>query len=242
MHQQNKCGECGSLFLPGSSQISFLCPECAHFLYNCPPCAHEMPEGHCRKCRWDGSVSDYIAKLKDRRIRFLIRKAEPRDEKTLADLIRVSFRNVAIRYSLTPLNCPKHPSNYTQEWIASDHHRGVVYFILYQNNMPVGCVGLERPGPDICFLERLAVLPPMRRNGCGRILVEHVLACAEAGGAASVGIGIIAKQIELKQWYERLGFAVTSTKRFQHLPFEVMLMEHRFDNALQRRISPKPPS
>ncbi len=177
-----------------------------------------------------------IIELKEKPPGFIIRKAEPRDERILTGLIRASFRDVAVRFSLTPLNCPKHPSNCTPDWIEADHRRGVVYFILYQDHTPVGCVGLERPGPDICYLERLAVLPPKRRKGFGRILVEHVLVCAKAGGAERVGIGIIAKQIDLKQWYERLGFVAASTKRFRHLPFEVMLMEYRFDAAKQRGI------
>lgn len=54
------CDECGSLFSPETSRMASLCPECAHRLYGYENCAHEMRDGHCAKCGWDGSVSDYF--------------------------------------------------------------------------------------------------------------------------------------------------------------------------------------
>lgn len=41
-----------------------LCAECAHWLYGYPACPHDMANGRCRKCGWDGTVSDYVASLK----------------------------------------------------------------------------------------------------------------------------------------------------------------------------------
>jgi GNAT superfamily N-acetyltransferase len=154
-----------------------------------------------------------------------IRDAASEDAAVLAGLIRESFRNVAVRFGLTPENCPKHPSNCTTVWIESDRSRGVRYFILSQNGESIGCVGLESPSPDLCYLERLAVLPGKRLRGFGRMLAEHALACARAGGARKVSIGIIADQTELKRWYADLGFAEVQTKTFQHLPFKVSFME-----------------
>ena len=42
-----------------------LCPECAHYLYEYDNCAHEMEEGVCKKCLWDGSVSEYVKSIKN---------------------------------------------------------------------------------------------------------------------------------------------------------------------------------
>ena len=154
-----------------------------------------------------------------------IRDATAKDVELLADIIRKSFRDVAIRFSLTPENCPKHPSNCTAAWVESDRNRGVRYFIASRNDEPIGCVGLESPNSDLCYLERLSVLPEMRRRGYGRALTLHALKSAKAVGAKQVSIGIIADHVELKNWYSKIGFVEAGTKIFEHLPFEVAFMK-----------------
>ena len=155
----------------------------------------------------------------------MIREANIEDSEILAEIISESFKDVAQRFLLTPENCPKHPSNYTASWVESDFERGVRYFILYQDNTPVGCAGLEIPGQDVCYLERLSVLPEMRGNHFGVDLFRHTINCAESNGISKVSIGIIDEQADLKEWYRNLGFIVTGTKSFPHLPFTVCFME-----------------
>ena len=89
---------------------------------------------------------------------------------------------------------------------------------------PIGCVGIEKSNTDVCYLERLSVLPEMRGKHLGVRLVQHALEYAASKGARKVSIGIIAEQTELKEWYGRIGFVETQTKSFPHLPFEVCLM------------------
>ena len=156
-----------------------------------------------------------------------IRKATEADTELLSSLIQKSFYDVAVRFALTKQNCPKHPSNCTPDWIASDLLRGVRYFIANLENIAFGCVGLEAPNASGRYLERLAVLPEYRRRGFGRSLVEHVVKEARRDRALSIGIGIIADQHELKAWYERQGFRETETRTFPHLPFRVTLMNLR---------------
>ena len=153
-----------------------------------------------------------------------ISPADLKDIDLLAWIIHRSFRDVAERFGLTPENCPKHPSNYTPDWVKRDMDRGVTYFIAEADGKPSGCVGMEKPNSDMFYLERLAVLPEKRRNGTGRILVNRVLAEAELDGAKRVGITIIADQGELKAWYQKIGFIEGETKRFEHLPFRVSFM------------------
>ena len=105
------------------------------------------------------------------------------------------------------------------------------YFILRRGGEPIGSVGVEKIKEDLCYLERLAMLPGKRRQGLGRRLALCAIEKGEEVGAGRVGIGIIAAQIELKQWYARLGFVTIETKRFSHLPFEVCLMECCLDSA-----------
>jgi GNAT superfamily N-acetyltransferase len=156
----------------------------------------------------------------------VIRKAGPADAALLSALIREAFRDVAEWFRLNRENCPRHPSNCTVEWIATDFSRGAVYFILERQGLPVGCAALERADAEQCYLERLAVLPAHRRNGFGRALVAHLLAEARLWGAARVGIGIIAADAALRRWYRKLGFSEGETKTFAHLPFRVTFMRY----------------
>lgn len=155
-----------------------------------------------------------------------IRVATPDDISTIAELIRGAFRVVADRFGLTPENCPKHPSNYTTNWVRRDMDRGVTYFLLEEEGRAVGCVAVDAPRPGVRYVERLAVAPSRQRRGLGRALMDHALDEARRSGAATISLGIIAAQTELREWYKRLGFVVTETKDFAHLPFRVTLMSY----------------
>jgi len=167
-----------------------------------------------------------------------IRSAMDTDADVVSKLISRSFADVALRFALTRENCPKHPSNCTAEWVREDQRRGVAYFIAEQDGLPVGCVAMERASATTCYLERLAVLPDRRRSGIGGALVDHVVKSAKAAGVHRVSISIIAKHVELREWYRRLGFGVGATKRFAHLPFEVLFMEMDTNKAASNSVQP----
>ena len=185
-------------------------------------------------------------------------QAAEKDIDLLSRLIRDSFTDVANRFGLTPQNCPKHPSNYTRDWVETDMERGVRYFILISDGAAVGCVGVEKGSPTTCdrlpendfgkaergrrirntstrdnavqnrylevYLERLAVLPHHRRKGYGTRLARYAMEQARLLGASSVGIGIIAADTGLKDFYKALGFEEGETKTFPHLPFAVAFL------------------
>jgi ribosomal protein S18 acetylase RimI-like enzyme len=153
-----------------------------------------------------------------------IRAANADDIPMLSEIIRASFRDVAERFNLTPENCPKHPSNCTNDWVARDLDRGVTFYVLEDGGAPAGCVALEKASDDLCYLERLAVLPERSRKGIGKALVDHVFSQASTLGARKISIGIIADDAQLKQWYEKIGFAEAGTREYDHLPFRVMFM------------------
>jgi len=157
-----------------------------------------------------------------------IREANSADVSLLCRLIRQSYQDVAKRFELTSTNCPKHPSNCFDEWIENDFARGVSYFILKHKATPAGCVAIESANADLCYLERLSVLPRERKKGFGGRLVEHVFGIAKKRGAKKISIGIIAEQSELKKWYQKFGFVEGETRGFNHLPFAVTFMTHEF--------------
>jgi predicted N-acetyltransferase YhbS len=162
-------------------------------------------------------------------VNFKIRTAARKDVALLTEIIRSSFRDVADRFNLTPENCPKHASNCKAEWIKKDMERSVTYFLLEDEGYASGCIALERPNSELIYLERLAVLPDRRKRGFGKILVDHVLNQAKLAGVKRVSIGIIAAQLELKKWYQKIGFVETETKEFAHLPFLVTFMSYALD-------------
>lgn len=158
-----------------------------------------------------------------------IRTCTEKDIGLLTEIIRSSFRDVADRFGLTRENAPRHPSNCTEDWIQRDMDRGDTYFILEDEGIASGCAAMERASPDVCYLKRLAVLPPQRRHRFGRILVDHVLGEAKRFGAHRLSIGIIAEQPELKEWYRNIGFIETETKKYAQLPFGVTFMSCEID-------------
>lgn len=147
--------------------------------------------------------------------------AGPQDLIRITAIIQAAFGVVARRFDLTPENCPKHPSNVNEHWVARDLARGVRYYLARQDQQVVGCVGVERASAEACYLERLAVLPDYQGRGIGAALANHGLDQARRLGAKEVGVAIIAAQAELARWYEHLGFTPTGIRRFDHLPFEV---------------------
>ena len=157
---------------------------------------------------------------------FHIRRASPDDTSLLAGIIRTSSVDVAARFGITPENAPSHPSNCTGEWIRKDLERGVIYYILEHGDEPVGCAAIEQASEELCYLERLAVLPIHRRKGYGGALVNNIIIKARTLGARELGIGIIAGHTELKEWYVGLGFIEQVTRDYAHLPFQVCFLRY----------------
>lgn len=155
-----------------------------------------------------------------------IRAACEDDCPALARLIQLAYKDVALRFGLTPENCPKHPSNCTNAWIRSDLERGVTYSILESGPTLVGCAALETTDPAVAYLMRLAVRPGFRRRGFGGMLVQHIISQSRRLTMPSISIGLIAEQEELTAWYVKLGFILGETKQFDHLPFTVRYMAY----------------
>lgn len=157
-----------------------------------------------------------------------IRVGTKADIHVLVEIIQDSFLDVAERFGLTPQNSPTHPSNCRPEWLLREMDRGVSFYMLENDGQPVGCAALEKISDEVCYLERLAVLPQERRKGFGEALVKHVLSKARLLDVYRVGIGIIAEHKELQNWYEKLGFEEVESKRFPQLIFQVTLMAYYF--------------
>ena len=157
----------------------------------------------------------------------MIGKIEPAsyaDVSMLAAIIRESFAKKADQFLLTLENAPTHPSNCQDGWITTALNKGIKYYLASLDGTVCGCVAVEQASPEVCYMERLAVLPAFRRKGLGRELVEHVTAEVVAMGANKLEIGIIKRDNELRRWYLNLGFNEKNSAEFEQLPFEVLFM------------------
>jgi N-acetylglutamate synthase-like GNAT family acetyltransferase len=158
--------------------------------------------------------------------KYKIRTCTHADIEILGEIIRNAFADVAERFGLTLENSPRHPSNCRADWLQRDMNRGVTYCLLNHDDQNVGCAALEQVNNELCYLERLAVIPSARRQGLGTALVRHVLSAAAALGVQRVEIGIIAEHKDLKEWYGKLGFEEMESKNFPHLLFRVTFMTY----------------
>lgn len=154
-----------------------------------------------------------------------IRAADIGDAELLTQLIREAFADLADRFGLTQENCPTNPAFTTPDDQRAAMAKGISYYVLHDEDGPVGCVALDTRDPDEPCLARLGVLRERRGRGYGRALVEHVIEEVRSRSLRRVVIGVIAEHHELVGWYEGLGFEKDQIRHFDHLPFEVRLME-----------------
>ena len=154
-----------------------------------------------------------------------LRRASIQDSSLLADLIAASFHDVAKRFGLGRDNCPSHPSLITSDRVERGFRLGTEFLLAFKRACPCGCVGLRRPAEGVSTMEKLAVAPAFRRRGLGRVLVREAFFVAQRAGATHVEIGIIARQQELRAWYESMGFRAVRNAQFERLPFEVLFLQ-----------------
>ena len=144
-----------------------------------------------------------------------------------ARVIRASFRTVADEFGLTRESCPAHPAFITHGRLRKMGAEGLRLFALADAGDTVGVVGIKRLDGGRHALEKLCVLPEHRRHGHGRRLVEFACGAVKPAGGKIVEIGTIDEHALLKEWYADQGFVAKATKRFEHFPFAICLMEKR---------------
>lgn len=152
-----------------------------------------------------------------------------RDLETSVLVIRDSFVTVAEEFNLTRENCPTHPSFISLVNLEDLVAKGVSLFGLFNDDLHLGFIALEKGHDDVYYLEKLAVLPAFRHHGYGRQLVDFVARKAIAAHGKKISIGIIDESKKLKAWYRDNGFREIGTKTFPHLPFTVCFMERVLD-------------
>ena len=161
--------------------------------------------------------------MADRNI--IIREINGAEMNRGAEVIRESFKTVAIELGFTRDNIPNHPSFMTAEELRGLIDKGIKFFGLFLNDRQIGSIAVEAADDGVYFLQKLAVLPEYRNDGYGRELVNFVIDYVKHNGCKKLALGIWDSQTELKDWYLRLGFTINSTRDFDRLPLTVCLMD-----------------
>ncbi|MBM4446110.1 MAG: GNAT family N-acetyltransferase [Chloroflexi bacterium] len=147
-----------------------------------------------------------------------------RDLKSSVEVIRNSFKTVALEFGLNERNCPTHPSFVALDKLLELKKKARL-FGLFLNSVQVGFVAVEKADDALYYMDKLAVLPEYRHRGYGRKLVGFVLGEVKKHKGEKVALGMIDESAVLKNWYQQLGFKKVGTKNFEHLPFTVCFME-----------------
>ena len=92
-------------------------------------------------------------------------------------------------------------------------------FALFSGDKIIGYVSLSKEDDNTFELHNLAVLPELRHNGYGKMLLDYAKDKVKSLGGSKIKIGIIEESTILKNWYIANGFVHTGMKKFDHLPF-----------------------
>lgn len=142
-----------------------------------------------------------------------------------AEVVRNAFITVAEEFHLTKENAPTNPAFLGDDSLEKMRLKGAAMFGAYEGETCIGFVAAQQADEENFYMERLAVLPEYRHKGVGRKLMDTVFDYVRENGGKKVSIGLINKNIRLKNWYLQYGFIETGLKQFDHLPFEVCFME-----------------
>jgi predicted N-acetyltransferase YhbS len=158
-----------------------------------------------------------------------LREATSDDARTIASLIRRSFRKQVEILELRRSVCPEYVGFETAERVRRRIHRGDHVLVAHLAGQMVGTVAFggavrkSREGE----IARLAVLPAYRGSGLGQVLMGAAETALGKSGATVAEISIVAKFHRLRSYYETLGYTPTRLRRFDTLPFDVLFMEKR---------------
>ena len=155
----------------------------------------------------------------------VIRKVSAAELDTCADVIREGFLTVARDFGLTQENCPTNGAFLKVDRLIAERENGIVQYGLFHKGNLIGFMQLEQKRAELYILEKLAVLPPFRHLGYGKLLLDFAKEEVGRLRGSKISIGIIEENTQLKNWYLQHGFVHTGTKVFAHLPFTVGFME-----------------
>lgn len=158
----------------------------------------------------------------------MVKKINPQDDFTkLAEVLNQSFATVAEEFGLTKENAPTNNAFISGEELKSQLTGDREFYVYEEDGKPIGFIAIERSPnmPDTFFIEKLAVIPDCRHLGIGIQLMNFASERITKLGGKRISIGLINSNETLKEWYAKQGYVTFEIKTFEHLPFDVCLME-----------------
>lgn len=154
----------------------------------------------------------------------IIKEIAPSQYGKCVDVIRRAFAPVADRFSLTEHGCPTNPAFVKLERLIFEADNGVDMYGVFKDDVQIGFVGLDKRENEM-KLEKLCIVPEQCGNGYGTLLLEFAKDKARKMGYKKISLGVIAQNMELREWYKANGFSEMSVRSFELLPFEVCMMQ-----------------
>lgn len=147
----------------------------------------------------------------------------------LSDMVKVlneSHGTVAEEFGFTRETNPSNSAFIDIIGLNEVMKKGVQLFKLVVDNMPAGCIGIEKSSKEEAtfYIEKVSVIPAFRNKGFGVLLMNFATEEIKKSGGKTISIALINENTKLKNWYINLGFIETAIKKFPHLPFTVCFM------------------
>jgi putative acetyltransferase len=89
--------------------------------------------------------------------------------------------------------------------------------LCYENDKPIGCVGLRKFAEGVCEMKRLYLRKEARGKGIGRILAEKIIDKAKGLGYKKMQLDTLEKMKEAIPLYKSMGFKEISPYRYNPL-------------------------
>ncbi len=158
----------------------------------------------------------------------MIRKVDLQDDfSELAKLLNESFATVANEFGLTKENSPTNNAFITSDALKTQLTDNREFYVWEDTNKIIGFIAIEKSlgETDTFYIEKLAVIPTYRHSGIGKRLMDFATNRILELGGKRISIGLINSNIVLKNWYTKQGYVEFAIKTFEHLPFDVCMME-----------------
>lgn len=153
-----------------------------------------------------------------------IRNLDMKDLDLAAQVIRESFSSVAKEFNLTYNNCPTNGAFTKMDHLATDLEKGKLLFGVYVEKKMIGFFELAYTSGGKATLEKVSIIPAERGKKYGKFILNKAREIALNDNMHQIDIGIIKENKRLKKWYQKNGYHIVDSKKFLHLPFEVLYM------------------
>ena len=157
----------------------------------------------------------------------IIRRVSIEEIPECVNVIRKAFKTVADELGFTEENAPRFTAFATEEkrlWYQFCVEKKPMFVFMHKGSI-AGYYSLAMLENGNVELNNLSVLPEYRHLGIGEKLVNDAIENAKALGKDKMEIGIVEENVRLRNWYEKLGFVHTGTKKFDFFPFTCGYME-----------------